>query len=195
MLELMIAGLLSASPGAVQLVPPLLLADFGFPEEQKAQEPEPPSGFRGDSVDRQPRVVRPADAPTLDESQWQTHSEKELQLQIDVLRERRPSLVPPLFVLGVGVTCAIAGGAVASSCKPGNGICIDSGLGGAGLMLVGATAGLIGLFWVIVDAFVRYDLDKQIESLEAELRAPERPAVISWSHGGASGLALSVPLR
>src|SRR3974390_505726 len=103
----MLATVLAAALnlGAVQLVPPLLLGDFGFPEEKKAPEPEPPSGFRGDGVDRQQRVVRPADAPppivieaptppaqgvteTLDEAQWQHAHDKWLQLQIDALRGR-----------------------------------------------------------------------------------------------------------
>jgi hypothetical protein len=226
----------STSLGVVQLVPPLLLGDFGFQEEQKApkpaeqraQEPEPPSGLRGDIVDRQHRVVRPADAPppivieaptppapgvkeaeqrasarapeTLDE--WHAR-DKWLQPQIDALRERRPSLAPPLLVFGLGTICALAGGVALSSTTNAAGLgaiftapaVAAADAAGVVLLAVSVPVGLIGLGWLIANVAIRADLDQQIKSLEGYQFASERPAVIPWTRGGASGLALAIPMR
>jgi hypothetical protein len=118
----------------------------------------------------------------------QQNAEK-LQLQIDTLREHRPSLIPPLIVFGVGVSCIVIAGVLASKND------FADGLTGIGLGILGAGVTLVGLVWLIVEAAILSSIDREIEVLEAQQRNGSSGVhVTPWARDGAGGLALSLPL-
>jgi len=124
-----------------------------------------------------------------------------LQLQLDGLRERRPNVVPPLIVLGVGAVTFGLGIAIASAPECGGDVCGTSAAGVA-MAFGGAATSIVGLIWLIVDAVILGDLNSQIRSLEAQQTSRNdaaggfhSPALAPWARNGAVGLALSLPLR
>jgi hypothetical protein len=123
-----------------------------------------------------------------------------LQLEIDGLRERRPSLVPPLIVLGAGFVALGLGIAIVAVPHCEGDVCGPNQIG-LSLALVGIPTFMVGMIWLVVDAVIVGNLNSQIGRLEAQQASRKDaagrshgPTLAPWARGGAGGLALSLPL-